>query len=73
MKIPKWLLPKKQQIKDFKVLFKAFIKSVFITGMGILAIKYGADPVFGLAIAGFLHGFIKIIDPTDKSIGINKE
>ncbi|CAB4214923.1 hypothetical protein UFOVP1616_61 [uncultured Caudovirales phage] len=69
-KLPKWLMPTEKVIKDAKVLFKAFIKGVIIAGAGALTLKLGGGPEIAAAIAGCTHALIKIVDPTDKSIGV---
>jgi len=73
MTIPKWLMPTKKQIKDAKTLLKAFLKGVVIAGSGALTVKLGGGVEVAAAVAGITHALIKIIDPTDKSIGFNKE
>jgi hypothetical protein len=70
MNVPIWLKPSKKVIKDAKVLLKAFLKGVVIAGAGVLTLKLGGEEWVAGAIAGITHALIKIIDPTDKSIGI---
>lgn len=73
MKIPVWLKPSKKQIADFKVVLKAFLKGIVIAGAGALTVKLGGSIEVAGAISGITHALIKIIDPTDKSIGFNKK
>lgn len=72
-RLPKWLKPTNKQIKAFKVLLKATIKGIIIAGTGVIANKYGANGFESLAISAVTHPILKWLDPTDKSIGINKE
>jgi hypothetical protein len=73
MKIPVWLKLSKKQIADFKVLIKAFLKGIVIAGSGALTVKLGGNIETAAAISGVTHALIKIIDPTDKSIGLKKK
>lgn len=65
---------KVEEIKrQFLVALKAFLKGIVIAGSGLLTVKLGGSNEVAVAIAGFTHTLIKIIDPSDNSIGFNLE
>lgn len=58
-------------IRQLKVALKALVKGLIIVAAGILARKFGATDTEAIAIAAATHPLIKIVDPTDNSIGFN--
>ena len=70
MNIPAFLRPAPKQISALKVVAKSTLKALIMAFGGWVTLKLGGDPEVAALVAVALAPLLKVIDPSDKSIGV---